>query len=367
MRLKEYEGKKLLDAYGIDVPRSILINESNISEFNKKIKFLHTDEVVVKAQILSGGRRKAGLIVIVPKDNAERSAITLLNKSYAGLKVKEILVEEKLNITKEYYISIAIDRQNKSPIMLFSKKGGIDVENMSKTAKVCRINFSRSDFNSLQRKVESCKKLPENIWKLIKPMYNLFVDQDTVLIEINPLAVTRDNDIIAADAKIIIDDNAIFRQSEFIKRKDEQLNEAEQKAADYGLQYVDLNGDIAVIGNGAGLVMATLDILAHFGRQASCFLDVGGGASVDVMEKAIEVALIKNPKGIIINVFGGITHCDDIAQGIVNFKNAKGIHVPIAVRMIGTGELKARTLLKTNFIYAHDSMEECIKRIVDLT
>lgn len=367
MRLKEYEGKKLLDEYGIEVPRSILIDESNISEFSKKIKFLHTDEVVVKAQILSGGRRKAGLVVIVPRENAEKSAITLLNKSYAGLKIKELLVEEKINIAKEYYISITIDRQKKSPILLFSKKGGIDVEKMSKTEKVCRLNFSRSDFNSLQKKVESCKEMPEKIWKLLKPMYNLFVDQDTTLIEINPLVITKENDIIAADAKIIIDDNAIFRQKEFLKRKDEQLNEAEQKAADYGLQYVDLNGDIAVIGNGAGLVMATLDILAHFGRQASCFLDVGGGASIEVMENAIEVALMKNPKGIIINVFGGITHCDDIAQGIVNFKNEKGIHVPIAVRMIGTGELKARTLLKANFIYAHDSMEECIKRIVELT
>lgn len=191
------------------------------------------------------------------------------------------------------------------------------------------------------------------------------IDYDAELVEINPLVLS-DDKLTAADSKIIIDDNALFRHPEFLDKKQEELTEIEREANKYGLQYVELDGDIAVIGNGAGLVMATLDVINYFNGRAANFLDIGGGASVEMMEKALEIVLMKNPKGIFINIFGGITRCDDIANGIVNYVKKNKIKILMVIRMIGTNDKEGRAILNKNNIHALDSMEECAKTVVGL-
>ncbi|MBW3021687.1 ADP-forming succinate--CoA ligase subunit beta, partial [Candidatus Woesearchaeota archaeon] len=207
-------------------------------------------------------------------------------------------------------------------------------------------------------------KNKEEIIEIIKNLNRLMKEFDCELVEINPLVLSN-GEYIAADSKVVLDDNALYRHPEF--KKEEELTDIEKKAAEHGLQYVELDGDIAIIGNGAGLVMSTLDVLKHFGGKPANFLDVGGGASVSVMEKSLEIVLMKKPKGVFINIFGGITRCDEIAQGLVNYIKNNNIEIPMVVRMIGTNEEGGERILNQNGIKSLDSMEECAKNIVEMT
>jgi len=347
MKLKEYQGKELLQKYGIKTPDSFLITKP------EQIKEVQ-GEVVIKAQVLHGGRGKLGLIQFATNKDAKEKAEQIFKKG-----IKEILVEERIKPEKEYYLSITIDRSEKKPLLMFSAEGGIDIEDLAlknpeKIKKYC-INEEFS---------------PKEVGKelnlepmLIEKVYKIFKDYDAELVEINPLANTAKG-LMALDAKVIIDDNALFRH-EF--KKDETLTELERKAKEADLSYVELDGNIGVIGNGAGLVMATLDVVNYYKGKVANFLDVGGGADKAKMEKALELVLEKNPKGIFINIFGGITRCDEIAQGLVEYKKEHKLEIPIVVRMIGTNEKQAKEILKKNDIHFIDSMEEGAKKIVKLT
>lgn len=358
MKLKEYIGKELFRKYGINVPNGVLIK--SIDEL-KRADEIKSRTLVVKAQVLAGGRGKAGGIKLAERTELNRVVSEMLGSRIKGEKVNEVLVEEKLEIEKELYLSFVINRSERNINLVFSEAGGIDIEETAekhpkKIVRTGLIEFSDSVL----------KGLPDirGLRDMTAKLYKLFRENDCQLAEINPIVVSRNN-LIAADAKIIIDDNALYRHPEF-SVKTEELTELEDMAKKSGLQYVELDGNIAVIGNGAGLVMATLDMIKHFGGKPANFLDVGGGASVEQMELAIRIALMKKPKALFINIFGGITRCDEIAQGISNYKSRNRIEIPLVVRMIGTNEEMGRKILEENKIHSIDTMEEGARKVVEL-
>ncbi len=315
MRLKEYQGKQLFNKYGILIPHGELI--TSIKPNSDKI---------AKAQVLEGKRGKRGLIKPATKEN-----LTALFEH-----CKEILVEEKLTIEKEYYLALTIDKTEKEIVILFSESGGIDVED-SKNIQ----NLAYSNINKFQNK---------EIIQIIRAMHKLMIEYNALLVEINPLVLSNGK-LIAADSKIILDDNIMHPDF----KQDKTILELEAERS--GLSYVELDGNIGLIGNGAGLVMATLDVISHFGGKVANFLDLGGGAAVNKMQKALEIVAKTKPKVIFINIFGGITRCDDIARGIVNQK----LSIPLVIRMIGTSEEKAKEILDKNNIKSYDSMEDCAR------
>ncbi|MDP2908231.1 MAG: ADP-forming succinate--CoA ligase subunit beta [Nanoarchaeota archaeon] len=346
MKLKEYQGKEILQNYGIKTPDGFLITSPDQI---KEIK----GRVALKAQVLQGGRGKAGLIQFATKKDAKEKAEQIFQKG-----VKEILVEKRIKAQKEYYLSITIDRLERKPLLMFSQQGGIDIEELAEKSPE-KIKKYYIDENFSPKQIAKETRLES---ELVEKIYKIFKDYDLELIEINPLAVTRKG-TLALDAKIIIDDNALYRQK---FKKDESMTKIEKEAQTAGLSYVELEGNIGIIGNGAGLVMSTLDVVNYYGGKVANFLDVSGGASKEMMEKAIELVLAKKPKGIFINIFGGITRCDEIAKGLVEYKKKNKLDIPLVVRMIGTNEKEAKKILKENNIYSMDSMEEGAKKIVEL-
>lgn len=326
MKLKEYQGKELFAKYGIPIPVGKIITSIEGNE---------NPDMIAKAQILSGKRGKKGLIKPGTKENLE----------HIFKHCKEVLLEEMLNIEKEYYLALTLDRELKDVVILFSEAGGMDVEE-AKTMK--KIPYDKMD--QFPRK----EFLPT-----IGKMHELMKGMSATLVEINPLVLVKGR-LIAADSKVILDDNV-----EHPEYKDEEVSELEKEAKGYGLNYVELEGDIAIIGNGAGLVMATLDMIHHFGGSVSSFLDLGGGASINRMSKAMDIVMRKSPKVILINMFGGITKCDEISQGLVDFKKANTLDIPIVIRMIGTNEEQAKKILLEEGIDTFDSMEECAKQAVE--
>ena len=326
MRLKEYEGKRLFEKYGIPVPKSKLITSAKEAP--------DMPDMIAKAQVLSGKRFKMGLIRPATREN-----IIEIFKS-----CDEVLLEEKLSIEKEYYISLAVDREEKGIVIIFSEEGGVDIEDSS---KITKIPYS---------KLETFPK--KEFLPIIKSMFGLMRGSNALLVEINPLVLSEGR-FIAADAKVILDDNTAHPEFR------EPLTELEKDAKSHGLNYVELDGEIAIIGNGAGLVMATLDMISHFGGRVANFLDLGGGADISRMEEALRIVVKKKPKSILINIFGGITRCDEIAKGLVNYKQGHKLEIPIVVRMIGTNEGIAKDILLENGINFCDSMEEGARRSVE--
>ncbi|MBT7902645.1 hypothetical protein HN587_02205 [Candidatus Woesearchaeota archaeon] len=366
MKLAEYEGKKLFEKHGIPVPRGVVLTEFDMQELGPKLRFIRSENIIIKSQILTGGRFKAGAVKFATKTTAREVINTLLGKSFKGCKVKKVLVERKLNILKEHYLAITIDRSKKCFVLIFSKEGGVDIEILAKTQpeKICKIYFDEFDPNALEKacKYDECKE----ILHIAKQLFLVIKENDATLAEINPL-VYSDEGWFAADSKVVIDDNSLYRQEEFQKQSESSLSEIEKTAKEYKINYVELDGDIAVIGNGAGLVMATLDVLNHFDLKPANFLDIGGGADVRKVGLCLNLALEhKNLKALFINVFGGITHCDDVANGIIDYVKANKISIPIVTRMIGTNDELAKQILhKHNFVVV-DSMEEGVKKIKEL-
>lgn len=359
VKLKEYQGKEIFKKYGIPVPKGVVV--SSLDGLEEKIKQLRSADLAVKSQILVAGRKKAGGIKFADRDNIKEVASSLFGTKIKDMKVEELLIEEKLEIDKEYFLSLVIDRSDKAIYLIASLEGGVDIEEVSKTHPEKITKISLADEGQIEK---ALSKFPNGneFLTIAKNLYRISKDYDAELVEINPLVKCKGR-LIAADSKIIIDDNSLFRHPEFESKIG--LTEMEAEAAKYGLNYVELKGDIGVIGNGAGLVMATLDVLDYYGGKAANFLDVGGGASVDRMEKALEIVMTKNPKKILINIFGGITRCDEIAWGIVNYKKKRSIKIPMVVRMIGTNEREAKEVLEKNGICSMDSMEDAIKKVVE--
>ncbi|RME54920.1 ADP-forming succinate--CoA ligase subunit beta [Candidatus Woesearchaeota archaeon] len=333
MKLKEYQGKEIFRKYGINVPEGYVVS---------KPEEVKDDKAVLKAQVLEGSRKKKGLIIV--SDNAKQDVEKLLGKC------SEVLVEEMIQIEKESYLSFTIDRFEKCVKMLYAEEGGIDIE--ENPDKVKKLKVENVEDITLQG---SLKNVATKLFKIMK-------DYDAELVEINPLAFTKEG-LVAVDSKIIIDDNSLFRHLDLVENK---VCLAEDRASMCGFNYVELDGNIAVIGNGAGLVMSTLDVINYYGGKPADFLDIGGGASSERMEEAMRLVLSRNPKVLLINIFGGITRCDEIAKAIVNYKKNNSINIPIIVRMIGTNQKQAQKLLNENCIVALESMEDCVKAAVEV-
>lgn len=308
MRLPEYKAKEIFKEYNIKVPNSFIYNNQEIPK-----------NCLAKAQVLYGKRGKQGLILEANKENIEK------------LKQYKILIEEKIKVKRELYLAITIDRIQKDFVVLFSEQGGMDIEEMP----------------IKKYKIEEINKLPSNIQPIAQNLLRIIKEKKAILAEINPLAET-DNQLIALDAKIIL------------QGKEQPTTELERLAQENNLNYVELEGDIGIIGNGAGLVMATLDLIGYFNGKPANFLDIGGGATKEKMETALNLITKKQLKSIFINIFGGITRCDEIAQGLVNYKNNNQTP-PLIVRMIGTDEKQAKEILEKNNIKFVDSMEQGAK------
>jgi len=363
MKLTEYQSKELFKKYNIPVPLSVLMEKQKFSL--AKLKQL-PDNLVVKAQVLTGGRGKSGGILKGTKKDAPGLCKLLFSKKIKGLAVKEVLVEEQISFQKEFYLSLTIDRFFKNYVLLFSTKGGINIEQLyaEHHRSIKKVHFVT--FNEKRIKNIFPSTHQKQLLVIAKNMFVLMQKEDALLVEINPLVKSKKK-LVATDAKVIIDSNALFRHTQY-KTTTSDLTVLEKKADKLGLQYVELEGNVAVIGNGAGLVMASLDTLSLLGGKPASFFDVGGGTGAYTMEKALTISLQKKGlKGIFINILAGITRCDEIAEGIVRYKKKHNIKLPVVVRMIGTHEKKGRATLEKNGIHAMQSMEKAAREIIQLS
>jgi succinyl-CoA synthetase beta subunit len=353
LKLQEYMGKELLRGVGVPVPPGeVATMPDQAAEIARSL-----GSVAVKAQVLVGGRGKAGGIKLAgTPEEARDAASQILGMDLKGLKVEKVLVEQQVSIAQEYYAGITLDRANHSYILMLSSMGGIDIEDVAASNPDAIIRtwidpaygllpfqirdamfaagFQQSAFKDLQ--------------KIIAGLYQVLVEKDGFLVEVNPLAITEDGRAIAADAKVDLDDSALFRHPELAALQGESIDDPlEQIASEKGFAYVRLDGDVGIVGNGAGLVMMTLDVVQQVGGRPANFLDIGGGARAEVVRNAIDVLLQdENVKGIVINIFGGITRGDEVAKGLLQVASERDIPVPIAIRLAGTREAEARDLLE---------------------
>jgi len=384
MNLHEYQAKELLKANGINVPESQI---SHTIDETFKITKQFNSSLAIKAQIHAGGRGKAGGIKIIntPQEAKEFAAsilgknlITEQNKPH-GQPVNQLLIEKTILIKKEMYFSILIDRQEESIVIITSQSGGMDIEEIARenpksiTKKYCKINtvLTPSQVNGLAIGLGIEKKLFTKFEKFLTSCFELFTKLDLSLLEINPLAISEGEEIIAIDSKISLDDNARFRHQEIGDTYDwSQIDKKEVEAFHSGLSYIALEGNIGCMVNGAGLAMATMDLIKISGGLPANFLDVGGSATSETVSKAFKILLSDtNVRVVLVNIFGGIMRCDIIAEGIISAVKEVGVKIPIVVRLEGTNvELGKEILKKSNLnIISADSLTDAAKKSVELS
>jgi len=385
MNIHEYQAKEILKNFGVDIPNGITI--FSLAEIDQKFKKLKTKKVVLKAQIHAGGRGKAGGIKIVDGiDQLKKEAKNLFGKKLIthqtgpeGREVKRLYIEETCNIVKEFYLSCLIDRSSSKIAFISSVEGGMDIEQVAKNTPEKIVTVKISSSNLIQdgeiKKIIKPFGLPDNLndkaFKLIKSIFKIFIEKDANLIEINPLVLTKNQDLICLDAKINFDDNALYRHQEILSLKDNnEIDPIELEASKHDLSYIKLDGNIGCMVNGAGLAMATLDIIKLYGSEPANFLDVGGGASKEKVSAAFKIILSdKNVKGILINIFGGIMRCDVLAQGVVNAAKEINLSVPLVVRLAGTNVKMGNEILKKSNlkIISASNLAEAAKKIIEAT
>ncbi|MDK2882918.1 MAG: succinyl-CoA synthetase beta subunit [Bacillota bacterium] len=365
MRLYEYMGKDLFRTYGIPVPQGVVATSPAAAELAGM-----KPPVVLKAQILSGKRGKGGgiLFAATPQE-IKVAAERLFTAPINGYSVNRVLIEERLDIARELYLAITVNRSLQAPVILASAQGGMDIEEVPAEAILTRpLEVAIGLPSYVAREVASFLALPSDLRPefaaLLQNLYRLFREKDAELVEINPLVITAAGQLVAADAKVIIDDDALFRHPELVRV--EEVSEAEAKARQYDLAYVELDGNIGVLANGAGITMATLDTLQYYGGRARNFLDIGGGASVEKVAAALEIIFASRPKALFINIFGGITRCDDVATALVEVKKRHGLPVPVVIRMVGTNEEEGVRILRANGLEAYTRMEEAAQKVVEI-
>ncbi|HEY9854906.1 MAG TPA: ADP-forming succinate--CoA ligase subunit beta [Stenomitos sp.] len=373
MKIHEYQAKQVLAKYGVPTPQGqVAFTPDEVAKIAEQFGKL----VVVKAQVHVGGRGKAGGVKLAKNpQEAYEVGSQILGMDLKGLTVKKVLVEEGINIDKEYYLGMIFDRDARKVVVMVSKEGGMDIEEVAETnpeaiAKIWidpALGLADYQIRQLIFGAKLDRAYVKEISKFLRGLYNAFVGSDATLAEINPLVITKEGTVIAADCKMDIDDNALFRQPELAAlQESEEDNAIENEARERGLTYVHLDGDIGIIGNGAGLVMTTLDAVGREGGKAADFLDIGGGAKAAVVKNALEVVMMEKPKGVLINIFGGITRCDEVAKGVLEATSGMEIKVPIVVRLSGTAEAEGRKLLEGSSLIPAASMQEAAKKVVDL-
>jgi len=383
MNIHEHQAKEILKEYGAPVSNGIVIYSTN--EIKKRILELKSRAFVLKAQIHAGGRGKAGGVKLVKTiSDLEKEAEIMMGKTLIthqtgpeGKEVKRIYIEEASEISKEFYLSCLVDRKSSKIAFISSTEGGMDIEKVASETPD-KIITIRVDFkNELEKEEIEEIIFPFNFsedqkkqaFKLIKALYMILIQKDASLIEINPLIITKREKLICLDAKMNFDDNAIFRRPEILKLRDlSEEDPTEIEASKHDLAYIKLNGSIGCMVNGAGLAMATMDIIKLYGKEPANFLDVGGGASKEKVAAAFKLILSdKNVKGILINIFGGIMRCDVLAQGVVAAAKEINLSVPLVVRLAGTNFKEGKKILdKSNLkILSASDLNDAAKKIVE--
>jgi succinyl-CoA synthetase beta subunit len=372
VKIHEYQAKEILARYGIPVqPGRVATTPEQAEQIAREFG----QPVVIKAQVYVGGRGKAGGIQFgVTPEQARDAARKVLGMDIKGLTVEKVLVTPKLDIAQEYYAGIVLDRASQAPVVMVSAAGGIDIEEVAATTpeQIIRqpidVRWGLLPFEA--RNLMAQAGLPHTVvargGAILAALARAFIGSDASLAEINPLALTADGQVLAADAKILIDDNALVRQPEFATwAEPEEANPLEYEAKAEGLTYVKLDGDVGIIGNGAGLVMTTLDMVARAGGKPANFLDIGGGARADMMKRALLfVARDPQVKGILVNIFGGITRGEEVARGIILAQEALPKGMPIVARLSGTGAEEGRALLADAGLTWGADMRDAAHKIV---
>mgnify|MGYP001278615936 FL=1 len=382
MNIHEHQAKQILKKFGATVPEGVF--SSTVEELLEKCKSLKTEKYVLKAQIHAGGRGKVGGIKILNTlEELEKSAKELLGKKLIthqtgpeGREVKRLYVEASSDIEKEFYLSCLVDRATSKIAFISSYQGGMDIEDVASKSPdkilTTKIDLKDKISNEECEKIIQIFKLENNskneAISLIKSIYKMFIETDANLVEINPLILTKEKKIICLDAKVIFDSNALFRHPEILKLRD--LNEedpTEIEASKHDLAYIKLEGSIGCMVNGAGLAMATMDIIKLYGEEPANFLDVGGGASKEKVSAAFKIILSdENVKGILINIFGGIMRCDVLAQGVVDAAKEMKINVPLVVRLAGTNFKEGKKILDSSGLklISAENLDDAAKKIV---
>ena len=383
MNIHEHQAKQILKKFGVPVPEGVF--GLTVEELLEKCKSLKTNKYVLKAQIHAGGRGKAGGVKILDNlSELEKSAKELFGKKLIthqtgpeGREVKRLYVEESSNIDKEFYLSCLVDRASSKIAFISSDQGGVDIEEVASkspdkilTTKVeLKEEISDEECETIIKIFQFKGNLKNEAIFLIKSIYKMFVKTDANMVEVNPLILTKEEKIICLDAKVNFDSNALFRQPEILELRD--LNEeepAEIEASKHDLAYIKLDGNIGCMVNGAGLAMATMDIIKQYGEEPANFLDVGGGASKEKVSAAFKIILSdKNVKGILINIFGGIMRCDVLAQGVVDAAKEINIEVPLVVRLAGTNFKEGKEILDNSGLklISAENLDDAAKKIVE--
>lgn len=374
MNLFEYQGKDLYKKYSITTPKSIFINSISDLTENHGLSF----PLVVKAQVQVGGRGKAGGIKVAKNhQELEEHIDAILGMDIKGHKVESLLIEEASEIISEYYLSFTLDRSEKKYLMMLSSKGGMDIEEVAANSPEDLIKIYISPSLGLESKIitQAIKDANLNLdyidelHEIISKLYKLFTEGDCDLVEVNPLAITNQG-VSALDSKVSLDMNAIYRHDDFKKYEEEiPIPESEKFAKSKGLNFIKLDGSVGIIGNGAGLVMSTLDVVAEHGGKAANFCDIGGGAKAETVTAALEVLESEEEvTSVLINIFGGITRCDLVAEGIVEATKGKVLKWPLIVRLDGTNSKEGLEILSKNAnekIIISESMDDAAKAAVE--
>jgi len=374
LKIHEYQAKDILRGYDVPIPRfEIATTPAEARKAAEDIGRM----VVVKAQVHVGGRGKAGGVKLAKTpDEAEKHAGAILGMDIKGLTVEKVMISDAVDIDREYYIGMIVDRATKKPVYMVSEAGGIDIEQVARETpeKIHKYavdpekGLSNEEALELAAKIESRPAVAERVADFISKLYEAFVGSDASLAEINPLVITPDEQVWAVDAKMNIDDNALYRHEEIAAMRDASTETPQLKRArEMGLSFVKLDGDVGCVVNGAGLAMTTMDVIAHYGGEPANFLDIGGSSSPDKVVTALQIITSDpNVKSILINIFGGITRCDDVAKGLVQALEQTSITLPIVVRLTGTNEEEARKIpAGTEFVSA-DTMDEAVEKAVEL-
>lgn len=361
MKIHEFQAKKILKKYSVPIPRGEVAKTPGKAE---KVAEKLGGKVVVKAQIHAGGRGKGGGVKVVGNPSeAAQAAKQIIGMNLVthqtgpeGQKVKQVLIEEGLDVVKELYVGIVVDRAQAAPVIMVSEAGGMDIEEIAATSpeKIIKVavdpatGFMGFHARKLSFGLGLGKDLMKQAFGLFSQLYTIFVEKDATLVEINPLVITGDNRLIALDAKMTFDDDALFRHPDIAKLYDEdELDPLEVEASRHKLNYIKLDGNVGCMVNGAGLAMATMDIIKLAGGSPANFLDVGGGASAEQVENAFRILLAdKNVKVVLINIFGGILRCDRVATGMVEAAKKVDLSLPMVVRLEGTNVEEGRKILR---------------------
>lgn len=370
MKIYEYQAKNIFSNSGISIPQGTLINKSeNFEEILGKLNF---SKYILKAQVYTGGRGKAGLVV--KTDDTETA---LIEAKRLFKTANKILIEEQINIDKELYAGFIVDRSKALHKLIFSCSGGMEIEELSLRSPA-KITTKEIDIftgllpyqlREILGDIDFDIKIKNSIYKTLQKLYEIFIGYEATLCEINPLAVTDSGDVVAVDAKIVFDDDGLFRHKDILGlRIAEDEEPLEREAKNKKLSYVKLDGNIGCMVNGAGLAMATMDVMKHFSGSPANFLDIGGAAKAEQVEDSLYIInRDKNVRAIFVNIFGGIVRCDEVADGIVRAKNKFHIDKPIVIRLIGTNDTLAYEILKRAGLSCYKKMSEAAKAVVSLS